>query len=107
MLRRGKDTPRIADRAPAEAEFSLNSAAEHLPEPALVSAARVRQEQADSAGPADPFVTTAPARPSIEPPSRPKPAPEPSAPADRGGRLRRPLRARRGEEVDPTPPPAP
>jgi type IV pilus assembly protein PilB len=113
MLRRGKDTSRTPDPQPVEGEPQLEAEldltvedAESFAEPALVSALSLLQEDRATQGPADPFVTAAPAQPAAPPRSPLQPVPQPAAPAERGGRLRRPLRARRPDETEKTSPPA-
>jgi type IV pilus assembly protein PilB len=114
MLRRGKDTSRTADPRPAEAEpqaeaelaLTAEAEAEAFAEPALVSALSLLQEDRATQGPADPFVMAPPTRPAAAPLSPPQPVPEPATPAERGGRLRRPLRVRRSDETEKTPLPA-
>src|SRR5205814_7116960 len=107
MLRRGKETPRSVPEQPEEAVFedeleppiTLNGDAEEFSAPALVSALSLLEENGASRGPADPFVTAAPAHPVVAS----APAPEP----ERGGRFRRSLRSRRADESESTTAPAP
>jgi type IV pilus assembly protein PilB len=114
MFRRGKDTPATpgqqAEAAPDEEAASPvapEPEADEFSAPALMSALSLLQENGAALGPADPFATTPPARPAVAPPQASQPVPEPAPPVERGGRLRRPLRTKRGEAIDATPPPAP
>ena len=78
MLRRGKDTPPSARDQPEESAFDgemeapiiLDSNAEEFSAPALVSALRLLEKNGAPRGPADPFVTAAPARPVVAPARR-------------------------------------
>jgi type IV pilus assembly protein PilB len=113
MWRRDKDAARTGAALPpaAQAEPASDGASEPLPQPALVNGAGAAMPQ-NGASPApvpSAPVASAPvaSAPAVAPGPLWQPASEPSAPSERGGRLRRPLRGRRSEGTERTPPPAP
>jgi type IV pilus assembly protein PilB len=120
MLRRSKDAPADYTNGAATNGATANEAtAEFHPEPALVSASNSFEEGTLSRATSDLFRTAAQVEHTVTPNALPAPSParqapspepapaEPAPPGERGGRLRRPLRVRRGEEAERTPPPAP
>src|SRR5262249_21766378 len=98
MLRKGNAGTRT-DESPPEAEaiagFASDAEPERLSDAALISALSRVQENGAQPGPADPFVGNSPVQPATPTEDGLQRVPETPAAAERGGRLRRPLRGRR------------
>jgi type IV pilus assembly protein PilB len=111
MLRRNKDANGSADLqtvgTETDADFVLEAGADALPEPALVSAAKVIEEHAASLQQMDAPRVSVTERAPLAPDPEPIATPDPAPPAERAGRLRRPLRGRHHEPVDSSPLPVP